>query len=500
MVSYLQWRRLLRSPYSILCLIFVVSRVIYFLLGVRFDARGLTGYFQFIDPELLRHHLLQSLFYLHMQPPGYNLFLGIILKLFPSTYAIALHAIHCIFGVTTACLLFYLMRRLRASSEIALTATALFIISPGVVLFENFILYEYQMSFILILSAVLLFRFFEHRSAASATGFLLCQFWLVMLRSQYHLVYFVVIFVLLLYFSKRNRTLVAGVGSLLLAVVLALYLKNLFVFGQFVSSTWLGQNITIITTHQLTPQELNPLLSQGKLKSLEAELSLHRPPGLSQPFPLSTYYPVITMPAKTSIPVLDQEFKSTGGINFNHLGYLQVSDLYTKEGLITLRYLPKAYLRSITIAWFTYFLPSGDFSFFELNAPRIHGIERFFDIIMCGQFKYTSKRTILRQMKPLAVIPYTGVFLLIGLPAVFIFGSWLLCNGVRKRTLAIADAMVLGFILFTIAYGTAVVNFLSCFENNRYRFPLDGLYLILAVLAIEHLRQKVFRRSKLDNR
>ena len=36
---------------------------------------------QYLDPLLLKSDLLKSLFYLHSQPPIFNLFLGIVLKL-----------------------------------------------------------------------------------------------------------------------------------------------------------------------------------------------------------------------------------------------------------------------------------------------------------------------------------------------------------------------------------------------------------------------------------
>jgi hypothetical protein len=62
-----------RSAYSLLSAVFVVSRIAYYLLGVRFDARPILTFFQFIDPELLKHRLLESLYYLHIQPPGFNL-------------------------------------------------------------------------------------------------------------------------------------------------------------------------------------------------------------------------------------------------------------------------------------------------------------------------------------------------------------------------------------------------------------------------------------------
>ncbi|MGA2506226.1 MAG: hypothetical protein ABSF80_01955 [Chitinispirillaceae bacterium] len=484
-------RGLLRSPYALLMLIFAVSRAIYYLLGVRFDARGIPIYLQFIDTELLRHHLLQSLFYLHWQPPGYNLFLGCVLKFFPhpSAYTAAFHIIHLLFGAALAWCLLYMMRSLGVGVRIALAATSVFIISPGVVLFENFILYEYQMLFLLIVSGGLLFHFFNRRSIASAIGFLVCQFWLVMVRNQYHLVYFAAIFILLLYFTKHNRKLVAWTGSLLLAVVLALYLKNQILFGHFASSTWMEMGMGPLLLHQMTSEERHSLASQGKLSATAADDSLYGS-DYRYGIPLSVFRPYVTMPAKTSIPVLDDELKSSGVVNYNNVGYLEAQKLYKKDIAFILRHYPIAYIRSFAIAWFTYFMPPDDFLFFENNLPHVKFIQRFFDVVFFGQFKQAPGKELRRLYgagAKFSLIFYTGIFLLIALPALFIFGSWYLYRGIRRRTLTIPQVLLLGFLLFNIAYCTASANLLSSFENNRYRFPVDGFFLVIAVLALDRL-------------
>ncbi len=61
----------------------MLSRLGYYLAGVRFDARPILHFYQFVDPQLLKHRLLESMYYLHVQPPGLNLYIGIALKLFP---------------------------------------------------------------------------------------------------------------------------------------------------------------------------------------------------------------------------------------------------------------------------------------------------------------------------------------------------------------------------------------------------------------------------------
>ena len=75
----------------------------------------LTFYIQFLDPELLRHDLLRSLFYLRDQPPLFNAFLGVVLKLFPLHYAQAFEAIYVAGGIAFGVILYELMVRMRVA-------------------------------------------------------------------------------------------------------------------------------------------------------------------------------------------------------------------------------------------------------------------------------------------------------------------------------------------------------------------------------------------------
>ena len=67
-------------------MLFALSRLGYYLAGVRFDARPILHYYQFVDPQLLKHRLIESMYYLHVQPLGLNIYTGIALKLFPQSY------------------------------------------------------------------------------------------------------------------------------------------------------------------------------------------------------------------------------------------------------------------------------------------------------------------------------------------------------------------------------------------------------------------------------
>jgi hypothetical protein len=142
----------------------------------------------------------------------------------------------------------------------------------------------------------------------------------------------------------------------------------------------------------------------------------------------------------------------------------------------------------VEAAWFSYFLPAGDFPFFDLNRPKIHAIDRFWNVVFFGQFKEASDRKELRRMAARGVRAslalYTGVFLMIGLPALWLWSIYYLVTGARRKTLDPPTAILVGFLLLNITYVTAVANFLSSFENNRYRFPLDAFYVVLLGVAL----------------
>jgi hypothetical protein len=61
-------------------------------------------------------------------------------------------------------------------------------------------------------------------------------------------------------------------------------------------------------------------------------------------------------------------------------------------------------------------------------------------------------------------------------------------NGIRRKTLERPVAILIAFLLFNITYITGIANFLSSFENNRYRFPCDALFVVLLGIAIERWR------------
>jgi Dolichyl-phosphate-mannose-protein mannosyltransferase len=460
--------------------VFVISRFLYWRAGLRFDASPVRNFWQYIDPFLMKTKLLQSLYYLHMQPPGFNLVIGLVVKLFPDSYATVLWIIYLILGISIALSLLYLMRLFHVAESVALVLTALFVVNPGCVLYENIATYEYPIALLLLLAAVALNRLCRSPSLRRSLMFFAILFSLSMIRNIFHILFVLLIAVMLAIVLPKARRIVLAGALPVLVLILALQTKNWILFRSFTTSTWAGMNTGVVTTFQLTPEEARQLVHRGVLSPI-AEI-----PPFSE---LKDYAPFIRPVAPTGIPVLDQA-DAAGHPNFNDVAYLQVGDLYIANAKAIWRHYPVAYARSVAIAWFTYFLATSDMHSFDAVRPTLQPFDRIYREAVFGQFRQAADRkelrAILASRGALPLLLYTGIFLLIGLPLLMI---WAMLQFVPRwrRQWRFDRLAMLAFMLLTILFSTAVSNLLSTFENNRYRFPLDGYYTVIAALAITSL-------------
>ena len=171
----------------------------------------LGSFWQIVDPSLLKTHLLQSIWYLHAQPPLYNLLLGVALKVFGSHFGTVAHGAQIGVGVVIALSLYAALIVIGLSRWWATGTASLFVVSPSALLYENWLFYEYLVLMLLLL-ATLAFVGFERRPTAwrSFTLFgLLAALCYIRASFQIPLLLLVLALVLLL-FSERRRASWSG--------------------------------------------------------------------------------------------------------------------------------------------------------------------------------------------------------------------------------------------------------------------------------------------------
>jgi hypothetical protein len=453
---------------------FVASRLIYHMVGLRFDVSPITWFWQYVDPDLLRLHLSQSLLYLHSQPPLANLGLGLVLNAFPGHESAVFAALFHFAGFVLATTLFLFMAELGISDRLSALATFIFVASPACILYESWLFYTMPVAAMLAVMARHLHRFFKH---GSALDLLLCfslAAFTALTWSLFHVAWFVLLAALLVAFRRNDWRRIALSALVPLMLIVGWYAKNQSLFGRFTNSTWFGMNLSKMTNSMLSVSERRVLVSTGKVSQVS----------LVPPFSsLERYQTLIPPTPPTGVPVLDEEVKPSGVPNYNNLSYIAVSRQYGRDALRILLIKPDAYLRASAEAWQIWFTPASAYYFLSGNRQHFSRLERFWSFLE-GRILYHRDRTL----KATAPARYyvegllnTGILIILAYLLVVIYGVVLI---VRRRDLDPARLTIL-FLTLNVVYVMLVGNAIEVGENNRFRFSVDPLVLVIVIYVVQ---------------
>ncbi|MCE5229344.1 hypothetical protein LLG95_07075 [bacterium] len=206
-----------------------------------------------LEAQYLRDRLLESLLYLHAQPPLLNLVLGLALKLEAAG------------GPAIRDSLFYLHAVLGALAAAGVGAIASLLIRPRVYLYACILLftfhpvfYTYTFTFfytihelvLLLWGAFFAVRFWRHRGTLDFAAAGLLAVALVYTRSLFHPAWALGFIGILFVWSRKDRDPAASgrrqraaVTAVLVAILFAWPLKNRILFGTFSYSSWIGYNL-----------------------------------------------------------------------------------------------------------------------------------------------------------------------------------------------------------------------------------------------------------------
>lgn len=457
---------------------FVASRVLYRLAGIRFDTTPVERFWQIVDPVLLQDRLVESLLHLHSQPPLFNLGLGLSLKLFGDHASAALAVVYVGLGLVLTLALHALLRSLGVGRVLSVILTLAFVASPPTVLYENWLFYTYPVATLLCAAAVMLRRFLRAGTLASALGFFALLATVVLTRSLFHWMWYVGIWIVLagLQADRRKRLVVAGAVPFL--VIATWHVTNHAVLGSTAGGTWLGMSLSKTTTFLLPRAERERSVEQGRLS----------PYALIPPFSdLGAYGDVRAPTPKTGVPILDNERKASGAVNFHNVAYREIGRAYFEDAVRVLRARPGAHIGGWSLSYLICFLPASDNYFLLRNRRQIAGFDRLYSHALCGQIRYAPESTAesLARQAPARRLLGVGWWLLAGYAIAVTYGA-----GVVRRALAAAprDAVLgltAGFLVLNVIWIVGVGNAVELGENNRFRFVADPLCLALLGLFIQ---------------
>jgi hypothetical protein len=467
-----------RKDILVILIAFSFSRVLSALFGIHLAYDALSIYWQYLDIDTLRHDLLRGLWYDHAQPPFFNLLLGLVLKISgnfaPIVFAILLKCI----SLANCFLLLAILRRLMppaASGGSAmghpvaaglarnapLLITLVYLLSPALMIFETELFYTTFISFLLLTGAFFILRLQEQVNPwKNAAGIFLPLIILCLTRSMYHIIWLAVISVCLLVMFKKSivfKPLLTGALFSLL-VVSSWYLKNYMIFGQFSTSSWLGMNLARTVFHD------HPTTDSARISTIE-------------PFsPLRYYHAFVDTSRRAAFEGLDDRDLLSPSkndvdtiMNLNHVDYLGISQQYMKASKTYVKQHPFFYLKNALQSSIIFFAPATRYPYAEQSARKI----KYYDLVYSFNLShFTSAKGPRRIALTLSAIPkiliYFCVFYLLGMDIY------------RRKKISSLNL----FIICTIGYVFVTSSMVEHYENMRFRYEIEPLFLVLLGQAL----------------
>ena len=459
-----------------LLIAFGASRLAYTFCGVEFRMHALlTFWMQVLDVRQLRDNLAEAIWYLHAQPPLYNIVIGAVLRA-PEQAQPAIFTVLYSAVALTGILCFH-----RAALEISgnrllsWCVALLLIISPATILYERAPYYEGLVSWQLVVGFYLLWRFLARDQFIAGAAAWLVFASVVLMRTAFHPVWLAATVAILLAAQppRWRRILVTSAPGLLL--VGAVMLKNEIVFGQTSLSSWMPNNL-LQQAGDPVPLELREVLVQKGVLSRYGALHSFSPPDVLRR--VHGNLPI------TGIAVLDDEFKLSGSPNYNNIIYLITEKQIMSDALYLMVHYPFYYLDQKARAVVIYFRPSSDYRFVADNLRLIARWDRIYSLVVDGQpaalFGSTQDKT-----RPKHSLFEVGYFTLAEVLAVLVGALALARDVIRRRRIEPARAGWLLTVCTTVLFISVIDNIFDSGETNRARFMVEPLiYLFVIGLAI----------------
>lgn len=449
---------LTKKDVLIIVALFIASRLIAGLFGVHLEYDALFKYWQYLDEDTLRHNLLKGVWYDHAQPPFFNLLVGWVLKLSGSYAPYAFALLFKLITLANSLLLYAILKRITAHARIPLWIALFYMLSPAAIVYENELFYTGFVSLLFLICAWFIVSLSGRIGWYQAIGVFLPLFLISMTRSFYHLAWLLVISVIVVW-SCRKR---AGVGKLAIMSLLCLllttgwYAKNYMIFGQFASSSWIGMNLSRNVFHDNETKDSSRIEAYLPFSHISAYRRF-LPEGYEKKY------------AGLNDRDLLQEVKNDSFMNLNHVGYIEISKRYMDACKQHIKAHPSSYAKNVLQSAIIFFAPATRYSVTEFQARKI----RYYDIAYSFNLSHFAKGKQQRRIAiTVSAVPKIILY--------FVVFFWLLKDWIRRRRISLLNL----FIGAVIAYVFVVSSLLEHYENMRFRFETEPLFLILLGAAL----------------
>lgn len=466
-------RRALGSEYAFVNAAFVINRAILHRAGMRLNF--ILDWMHQSDPEDLRTHLFQTLYFSHSYPPGMNLLTGLVLKMSENRAPGVAYAMLYAFGLVLINSLFYLCRASGLSRGAAIGISVAFSLLPQTIYFEHLYLYTYPTAALLALAAAVFHRALMRPSFWRWSGFFSACAAIGWMRSTFHLVWFVAMLGLAVKVSDstdRRRLSFAALGPGL--VLVALYVKNLLVFGVFGAMTFGAGNLTTVTVKRMPVAVRDAWIREGKLSAFASVDIFVGPRG---------YLPFFETSQNDRWPAMMNRLENptTGAPNFNHWFFLEMNQKRRDDALFYLKERPLEYVGTATETVRRLFQPSTEWHPHDKSERGSHFQHRK----VLGRYERLYNEVV-------HSFPVRPVGLYAFLPFAMVWAFGRAAALVRRRSAdTVASGALLFFCLIHILFIVSVTALFSFGDTARYRFEIESMIWLVIALSLTAFAARV---------
>jgi len=244
------------NKFLIIVIVFISSKIIIYQNFLQIHS-GFESYWQLAHVDLLRNDLFDTIKYLHMQPPLWNLIVGLLLKISDGNYEFSskiILNIHWFFSFFILLIIKYFCEEFNLNSLSKSIIYLIFIFHPSIIFFENIPYYAHSVVFLFTVMSLLIYKLQKTNKYKYEIYFYLIITILIYLISAFVpllLIAFFIIFRFLDNLNKQNHNFFIKFRNFILILIIAFipYLKNYFIFGTFTKGTWSGLQLATTTTN-----------------------------------------------------------------------------------------------------------------------------------------------------------------------------------------------------------------------------------------------------------
>ncbi len=229
--------------FIIASLALILSRILINILDI--NLFGISYGFHLLDKNLLQDDLLKSLYYLHSQPIGWNLFAGVLTKLFNGNieYINNFFEIYQLF--LTHLILFIVLlicKEINYKSIFQYFIIAFIVLNPSILFWEKIFSYQHTVCALIVLISYFVIKLFNSKEGRYETYIYILLFLLSLIWSAFQPVLILVIFFIFRFLKVKIKNITYFILILLLSSVP--FIKNKIVFNTFTVGSWAGHQLS----------------------------------------------------------------------------------------------------------------------------------------------------------------------------------------------------------------------------------------------------------------